>query len=73
MKQAGIDQKYHSVNVVNEHINHASEIYGPVMRHGEHPKRWHLVIDEALKRFKAQFAGNFFEFVFLIRFTKDIL
>ncbi|EFA13217.2 Protein MAATS1-like Protein [Tribolium castaneum] len=57
LKHAGIDQKYHSVNVVEEHINHASEIYGPLMRHGEHPKRWHLIIDEALTRFKAQFVG----------------
>ncbi|XP_044258673.1 cilia- and flagella-associated protein 91-like isoform X2 [Tribolium madens] len=57
LKHAGIEQKYHSVNIVEEHGNHASEIYGPLMRHGEHPKRWHLVIDEALTRFKAQFAG----------------
>jgi hypothetical protein len=61
LKHAGINPKYHSVNVAEEHISHASEIYGPMMRHGEHPKRWHLVIDQAITRFKAQFAGNQFE------------
>ncbi|XP_063920812.1 cilia- and flagella-associated protein 91-like [Zophobas morio] len=57
LKHTGVNVKYHSVNVGEEHINHTSEIYGPFMRHGEHPKRWHLVIDEAITRYKAQFAG----------------
>ena len=31
------------------------------MRHGEHPKRLHQVIDEAITRYKAQLAGNYID------------
>lgn len=58
MQHAGVDSKYRKANVIDEHVQHSSELYAPLMRHGEHPKRWHLIIDDALQRFKAQFAGN---------------
>lgn len=58
MKEQGYNFKYRPVNVIEEHANHAAEIYAPMMRHGEHPKRWHQVIDDTLKTFKAQFVGK---------------
>lgn len=58
MRHAGLESKYQKVNVIDEHVQHSSELYAPLMRHGEHPKRWHLIIDGALQRFKAQFAGK---------------
>ncbi|CAG9841218.1 unnamed protein product [Diabrotica balteata] len=56
-QRKGIDRKYHAVNIIDEHVDKKSEIYAPLMRHGEHPKRWHQVIDENMKRYKAQFIG----------------
>ncbi|XP_057661808.1 cilia- and flagella-associated protein 91-like isoform X1 [Diorhabda carinulata] len=56
-KQRGTRSKYHSVNIVDEHVDKKSEIYAPLIRHGEHPKRWHFIIDEKLKKYKAQFIG----------------
>ncbi|CAH0546376.1 unnamed protein product [Brassicogethes aeneus] len=53
----GINQRYHKVNIIDEHVDFKSEIYAPMMRHGEHPKRWHKVIDENNKKYKAQFIG----------------
>lgn len=53
----GLNTKYKEENIIDEHIDKKSEIYGPLMRHGEHPKRWHQVIDEKLKTYKAQFLG----------------
>lgn len=50
--------RYSKVNIIDEHILKKSEIYAPLMRHGEHPKRWHQVIDEHLKVFKTKFRGR---------------
>lgn len=50
--------KYHEVNIVDEHADKKSELYAPLIRHGEHPKRWHQVIDERLKKYRAQFIGE---------------
>ncbi|XP_060519760.1 cilia- and flagella-associated protein 91-like [Cylas formicarius] len=49
--------KYREENIIEEHTSKKSEIYGPLMRHGEHPKRWHHVVDERLKKYRAQFIG----------------
>ncbi|KAJ8919870.1 hypothetical protein NQ315_006399 [Exocentrus adspersus] len=54
----GVISKYHEVNIVDEHADKKSEIYGPLMRHGEHPKRWHQIIDERMKKYRAQFIGE---------------
>lgn len=50
--------KYHEVNIIDEHADKKSELYAPLIRHGEHPKRWHQIIDERLKKYKAQFIGE---------------
>ncbi|KAJ8975518.1 hypothetical protein NQ317_010633 [Molorchus minor] len=57
-RRMGIKQKYHETSIIEEHVNRASEVYGPLMRHGEHPKRWHQIIDEKMKTYRAQFIGN---------------
>nr|XP_023022297.1 cilia- and flagella-associated protein 91-like [Leptinotarsa decemlineata] len=56
-QRRGISKKYHEINIIDEHMDKKSEIYGPLIRYGEHPKRWHQVIDEKLKKYKAQFIG----------------
>ncbi|XP_018568756.1 cilia- and flagella-associated protein 91-like [Anoplophora glabripennis] len=53
----GMVSKYHEVNIIDEHADKKSELYAPLIRHGEHPKRWHQVIDERLKKYRAQFIG----------------
>jgi hypothetical protein len=37
--------KYRKGNIVEEHTDHKSELYGPQMRFGEHPKRRHEVVN----------------------------
>lgn len=54
----GVKRKYHETDIIQEHTSKASELYGPLMRNGENPKRWHQVIDEKMQRYKAQFIGN---------------
>lgn len=39
----GISLKYREGSAVKEHTDHRSELYGPQMRFGEHPKRRHEV------------------------------
>ncbi|CAH2016773.1 unnamed protein product [Acanthoscelides obtectus] len=56
-QKRGFNPRYHRVNIIDEHADKKSEIYGPYMRHGEHPKRWHQVIDEKMKQYRAQFIG----------------
>lgn len=56
-KHLGVKSKYHATDVVEEHAHPKSELYAPLMRHGEHPMRWHQVMDERLKYYKAQFIG----------------
>lgn len=56
-QRLGLNKKYHEMNVIDEHIDKKSELYAPLMRHGEHPKRWHQVIDEKMKSYKPQFIG----------------
>lgn len=58
LEEKGMSRKYNQPEIIEEHISKKSELYGPMVRHGEHPKRWHLVIDEKLKKYKAQFIGN---------------
>ncbi|KAJ8955946.1 hypothetical protein NQ314_006795 [Rhamnusium bicolor] len=53
----GVINRYHAVNIIDEHVDKKAEIYGPLMRHGEHPKRWHQIIDERMKKYRAQFIG----------------
>lgn len=50
--------KYKKWNIIDEFADPTSELYAPLMRHGEHPKRSHQVIDEHLKKYKAQFEGK---------------
>ncbi|CAH1113365.1 unnamed protein product [Psylliodes chrysocephalus] len=57
VERRGFQKRYKEMNVIDEHHDKKSEIYAPLMRHGEHPKRWHLVIDEKLKQYRAQFIG----------------
>lgn len=49
--------RYKKWDIIEEHADPTSELYAPLMRHGEHPKRGHQVIDEHLKRYRAQFVG----------------
>lgn len=56
-QQRELVTKYKVSNVIDEYADRKSEIYGPLMRHGEDPKRWHQVIDEKMKTYKAQFIG----------------
>ncbi|CAH1119833.1 unnamed protein product [Phaedon cochleariae] len=56
-QRKGAQTRYKEPNIVDEHVDKKSEIYGPLRRHGEHPKRWHQVIDEKMKKYKAQFIG----------------
>lgn len=58
VERRGFQKRYKEMNVIDEHHDKKSEIYAPLMRHGEHPKRWHLVIDEKLKQYRAQFIGK---------------
>lgn len=55
----GLTMKYKKWSVVDEFADPTSELYAPLMRHGEHPKRGHQVIDEHLKKYRAQFEGVF--------------
>lgn len=57
----GVKRKYHETDIIQEHTSKASELYGPLMRNGENPKRWHQVIDEKMQRYKAQFIGNVYK------------
>ncbi|KAK5637774.1 hypothetical protein RI129_000045 [Pyrocoelia pectoralis] len=57
MKHRGIKTSYHPVDVIDECIDRKSELYAPFLRHGENPKRWHQVIDEDSKQYKAQYMG----------------
>ncbi|KAK9885821.1 hypothetical protein WA026_013693 [Henosepilachna vigintioctopunctata] len=57
MKHRGLNPKYHPTDIVDDHAHPKSELYAPLMRHGEHPMRWHQVMDERLKYYKAQFIG----------------
>lgn len=54
----GVSNKYRKADIIDEHVDYKSEIYAPMMRHGEHPKRWHMVIDEKNKKYKPQFIGT---------------
>lgn len=42
MKHNKNGQKYKPKNIVEEHLNYASELYAPLLRHGAHPKRFHF-------------------------------
>ncbi|KAF2883495.1 hypothetical protein ILUMI_22668 [Ignelater luminosus] len=57
LKNRGINTRYHRINIIEEHADKKSELYGPLMRYGQHPKRWHQVIDEHIKKYRAQFLG----------------
>jgi hypothetical protein len=59
----GISMKYHEVNVVEEHADHKSELYGPQMRFGEHPKRRHEVIN-ARSRFLTHVKGENINYIY---------
>ncbi|XP_030750097.1 cilia- and flagella-associated protein 91-like [Sitophilus oryzae] len=57
LEEKGVSRRYKSCDIIEEHASKKSELYGPMIRHGEHPKRWHFVIDEKLKKYKEQFIG----------------
>ncbi|CAG9772368.1 unnamed protein product [Ceutorhynchus assimilis] len=57
LQEKGFKRKYHQPDIVKEHIMKDSELYAPLTRHGEHPKRWHNVIDKSFIRYKAQYIG----------------
>ncbi|KAK4873312.1 hypothetical protein RN001_015341 [Aquatica leii] len=57
MKRHGVRRSYGPVDVIEEHFNKKSELYAPLMRHGENPKRWHQVIDDHMQIYRAQFLG----------------
>lgn len=50
--------RYRKWDIIEEHADPTSELYAPLMRHGENPKRGHQVIDEHLKKYRAQFVGK---------------
>lgn len=54
----GLTMKYKKWDIIDEHADPTSELYAPLMRHGEHPKRGHQIIDEHLKKYRAQFEGK---------------
>lgn len=54
----GLTMKYKKWDIISEFADPTSELYAPLMRHGEHPKRSHQVIDEYLRKYRAQFEGN---------------
>ncbi|XP_069677545.1 cilia- and flagella-associated protein 91-like isoform X2 [Periplaneta americana] len=45
LRHKGISKKYREVNIVDQSIDHKSELFGPQIRFGEHPKRRHEVIN----------------------------
>ncbi|KAL1517717.1 hypothetical protein ABEB36_001448 [Hypothenemus hampei] len=57
IEEKGFKRKYYQPDIIDEHICKASELYAPLLRHGEHPKRWHQVIDEKMQKYRAQFIG----------------
>lgn len=42
----GVNTRYHTVPIIEEHVDFKSELYGPLMRFGEHPKRGHAIINQ---------------------------
>ncbi|KAJ9588344.1 hypothetical protein L9F63_018270 [Diploptera punctata] len=44
LRHKNIQMKYHEMDIVEEHRDRKSELYGPQMRYGEHPKRSHEII-----------------------------
>ncbi|XP_021931514.1 cilia- and flagella-associated protein 91-like isoform X2 [Zootermopsis nevadensis] len=44
LRHKGIDMKYHKGSIVEKYRDHKSELYGPQMRSGEHPKHCHELI-----------------------------
>ncbi|KAB0791972.1 hypothetical protein PPYR_13933 [Photinus pyralis] len=57
MRHRGIKQSYHPVDIIEECADRKSEMYAPLMRHGEHPWNWHQVIDDHDRKYQAQFLG----------------
>ncbi|XP_050299666.1 cilia- and flagella-associated protein 91-like isoform X2 [Anthonomus grandis grandis] len=57
LEEKGYKRKYHQADIIEEHMSRSSELFGPMLRNGEHPKRWHQIIDEKMQRYKAQFIG----------------
>lgn len=43
LRHKGISLKYREGSAVKEHTDHRSELYGPQIRIGEHPKHRHEV------------------------------
>ncbi|KAF5297367.1 hypothetical protein FQR65_LT01297 [Abscondita terminalis] len=57
LKRLGVKRSYAPADVIEEHANVTSELYAPLMRHGENPKRWHQVIEDHSELYKSQFMG----------------
>ncbi|XP_066141670.1 cilia- and flagella-associated protein 91-like isoform X2 [Euwallacea fornicatus] len=48
--EKGIKRKYRQPDIIEEYICKDSDLYGPVIRNGEHTRRWHRIIDEKICR-----------------------
>lgn len=46
MKHKKIDKKYKPTDIVTEYIDPSSELYGPQIRFGYHPKHTHFIEDK---------------------------
>ncbi|XP_066251433.1 cilia- and flagella-associated protein 91-like [Euwallacea similis] len=55
LKENAVNRRYQQPGIIEEHIFKASELYGPVMKNGEHTRCWHQIIDEKVHRRNAQF------------------
>lgn len=73
MKKKGVRKTYGPVDVIKEHVDKKSELYGPLMRHGENPKRWHQVIDDHNRKYKAQYLGYFLIYSLKRQFVQLII
>lgn len=58
MKYEGYNGKYKAVNIVEEYADPTSELYAPLMRHGSHPKRWHMVLDTKHSKYHTGYTGK---------------
>lgn len=63
MRKLKLDQnnrsrKYKKWDIVEEFADVSSELYAPLMRNGEDPKRRHFQIDHTGEKYKAQYEGD---------------
>jgi hypothetical protein len=56
LRHKGISMKYHEGSAVKKHTDHRSELYGPQMHFGEHPKH-RLEVTNVCSRFLTGIKG----------------